>query len=91
MLGYSDQVRVEWFQPSLNRPAYKRLNVRMLRFMAGSWVVLGFFCAAVGLVSGRWPRRHIASRCTFAMPVERRSELHSRAQINSKGNIHWYQ
>lgn len=47
------RIRVEWFQPSLNRPAYKRLNVRMLRFMAGSWVVLGFFCAAVGLVSGR--------------------------------------
>jgi hypothetical protein len=47
------RIRVEWFQPSLDRPAFKRRNVRIVRLMAGSWVVLGIVCAVVGLVSGR--------------------------------------
>jgi hypothetical protein len=47
------RIRVEWFQPSLDRPAFTRRNVRIVRLMAGSWVVLGIVFAVVGLVSGR--------------------------------------
>jgi len=47
------RIRVEWFQPSLDRPAFKRRNVRIVRLMAASWVVLGIVCAVVGLASGR--------------------------------------
>ncbi len=47
------RIRAEWLQPSLDRPAFKRRNVRIVRLMAGSWIALGVVCAVVGLVSGR--------------------------------------
>lgn len=45
------RIRVEWFQPNLDRPAFKRRNVRILRIMAGAWVVIGVAIAILGLVS----------------------------------------
>ncbi|UZX03477.1 hypothetical protein F8G81_13270 [Arthrobacter sp. CDRTa11] len=47
------RIRVEWFQPNLDRPAFKRRNVRILRIMAGAWVGIGVAIAILGLVSAR--------------------------------------
>lgn len=47
------KIRVDWFQPNLERPAFKRRSVRILRFMAAAWVVIGIGFATYGLVSAR--------------------------------------
>lgn len=47
------KIKVDWFQPNLDRPAFKRRNVRILRFMAVSWVAVGVGFAIYGLASGR--------------------------------------
>jgi hypothetical protein len=46
------KIRVEWLQPNLDRLAFKRRNVRILRFMAAAWVVIGLGIAIYGLASG---------------------------------------
>lgn len=45
--------RVEWFQPNLDKRANSRRNVRILRIMAGVWVVIGIGCASFGVITGR--------------------------------------
>ncbi|HSN36555.1 MAG TPA: hypothetical protein VLT34_09420 [Arthrobacter sp.] len=53
LTDHAAKIRVEWFQPDLNRPAFKRRNVRILRFTAAALVVIGLGIAVYGLVSGR--------------------------------------
>lgn len=45
--------RSEWFQPDLDRAAYARRHLRIIRIMTMCWVALGFGFTVTGLILGR--------------------------------------
>lgn len=42
-----------FFRPNPDRIAFKRRNVKILRYMAGAWIVLGTGIMIIGIASGR--------------------------------------
>jgi hypothetical protein len=42
-----------YLQPDLDKAAFKRRNLRILRFMAAAWFVIGAGIAIFGLMTGR--------------------------------------
>ena len=43
----------KYLRPSLDEEAFRRRNLRILRFMAGAWIVIGVGVAIFGLLTGR--------------------------------------
>lgn len=41
-----------YLKPDLDKSAFKRRNLRVLRFMAAAWLVIGAGIAIFGMVSG---------------------------------------
>jgi len=41
-----------YFRPNLDKPAFKRRNVKVLRVIFGAWIVLGLIIAVIGVISG---------------------------------------
>jgi hypothetical protein len=43
----------KYLRPGLDEEAFRRRNLRILRFMAGAWIVIGAGVAIFGLLTGR--------------------------------------
>ncbi|XAS74015.1 hypothetical protein VUN82_09360 [Micrococcaceae bacterium Sec5.1] len=41
-----------YFRPNLDKPAFKRRNLKVLRVIFGAWIVLGIVVALVAWISG---------------------------------------
>jgi hypothetical protein len=41
-----------YLRPQLDKAAFKRRNVRIVRYMAGAWIALGLGLTVFGLVTG---------------------------------------